>query len=143
MPEPIDVDQIVYFNALHRMRASLSPEEGTGERALADEIQASLSQAHDSETLYEAISEAMGTLEQADQGVDLLAGLDEYLENCRTMAYQGTPGAGFPIDSGALQIVVCPEQGCGYEQLLMSAGEEYYCIRHPERRLLPAPRLWR
>lgn len=134
------IQQALYYNTIQDLAQELIQQSGDPEiQQLSESLLTILQKARGPVTRQRAVSEAIESISSV-QSADRLfrSTLDQNRAAIReTTSYQPLPGKQQVIRPGPL--MVCPVEGCPYEQFLMQKGEETTCPTH-HLALVPRPK---
>lgn len=125
-----DFDQALYYNTLQVLAHNLARSADPELQHLGSELQAILHKGRGPLTRQRAVTQAIAALQPVEPArQQLQAALQDSRESYRLRAaYQPAPGKPGRIKPGPL--LICPVEGCHYEQFFMQKGEDYRCPAH-------------
>ncbi|GEM_PF-2656837 len=140
MPENLTIQEALDFNALQDLRLELRDLLPKAEAdALAAVLNAKFSAAETPAKMRAAIHLSFNAVQPHEVArlrlTHILAESKTAPESTRSWSeengadgYQPTPGGVQPVEPGPL--LVCPVQGCQYQQYQLAKGEGYICKTH-------------
>ena len=134
------LEQAVIFNTLQDLTQELFQQTDDDEiHRLAEELQATLLKGRGPITRETAVSKAVKAVQEVEPAHQRLQeSLKVYQEKGFYRAsYQTPPGK--PQIKRPGPLLICPVQGCHYQQFFMEKGERYVCPEH-DRDLIPKPK---
>ena len=140
MTKKDSLEQAVIFNTLQDLTQELLQQANDPEiRKLALELQATLQKGRGPLTRQAAVSQAVEAVREVEPAHQRLQqSLKVYQDKgLYPAAYQTPPGK--PQIKRPGPLLICPVEGCHYQQFFMEKGEQYICPEH-NRKLITKPK---